>query len=190
MKSLGTLIVVCISLVVVGGAHAQNLDGISDISPTSLAKSHGATITSPIEAQRPAVDADIIRMAQTKLQLQPQKVAPSGPSQIIEGVTVPQKVAPSGRSQIIEGVTVRRNKATAQPGYILEKGPNNTVVARRIGGSPSTSVSLDCKCGSTGFCKTDSDADIAVCFKNPGVPCQTACNWANPLSSSGGLIAQ
>ena len=90
-------------------------------------------------------------------------------------------------------ITVLGNQLKAKPGYILEKGPNNTVVARQIGGAPGTSVTLQCLCGSTGFCKEDHAKDVAVCYKDALGPCQTKCAWkgANDASNtSGGLKVQ
>jgi len=102
----------------------------------------------------------------------------------------PAVVAPpvAGKS-----VTVRGNQLIAMPGYILEKGPGNTVVARRIDGAPSTNVTAKCECASTGFCKKDQEGSVAVCYKDPGGPCQTKCEWdkGSEISSpSGGLFAQ
>jgi hypothetical protein len=174
MKSLGTLIVVCISLVVVRGAHAHNLDGISDISPTSLAKSHGATITSPTEAQRPAVNADIIRMAQTKLQPQPQ----------------PQKIAPSGPSQIIEGVTVRRNKATAQEGYELKKSGSRFTVYRM--GTNLVGGTFVCYCPSDkGKCNLiQGDGQNLSCVNTKKGGCTEKCKLGTIITGDTGLFAQ
>ena len=67
-----------------------------------------------------------------------------------------------------KGITVRGNLLEAKPGYILEAGPNNQIMARRIGGSPGVSVSVTCVCegeGAVGECAHVKKGDVAYCLK-------------------------
>ncbi len=90
--------------------------------------------------------------------------------------------------------TVRGNQLIAKPGYILEKGSNNQISARRVGGAPGASfTSLNCSCDVIfgGLCKDiiSDDKTNAVCVIDPNNSCSGTCVWSRP-KSAGGLIIQ
>ena len=89
-------------------------------------------------------------------------------------------------------ITLRGNQLKAKPGYILEKGSNNQVSARRVGGSPGFSVTMDCSCADDkGKCHVNycEGCPIAVCSAKASEPCSSTCDWT-PVSAASGLKVQ
>ena len=85
-----------------------------------------------------------------------------------------------------EGAMIQGNRLTAAPGFVLQKGPNNTVSAKRAGGASSSS-SWSCSCkGTGGSCDGSATGDVAVCSKTPGSPCLGECQWKAGISGAAG----
>ncbi len=90
-----------------------------------------------------------------------------------------------GVSPKIEGVIVQGDQLRAAPGYVLEKGANNQMMARhKAGGGPTMSLNCGCVQG-TGSCHPTvsggfghgGPSDVAVCAKSPNGPCSGQCGW-------------
>lgn len=84
------------------------------------------------------------------------------------------------------GLIVQGNQLKAAPGYVLEKGPNNQVSARRMG--VDGGITKECRCtGGTGNCGVATSGPIAVCSISPSGPCNGSCTWEDPIPSTGGI---
>ncbi len=84
------------------------------------------------------------------------------------------------------GLTVQGNQLKAAPGYVLEKGPNNQVSAKRLG--VDGGITKECRCtGGTGNCGVATSGPVAVCSISPSGPCNGSCTWEDPLPSTGGI---
>lgn len=104
------------------------------------------------------------------------------PEMRIPGVVPGATLAPKP-----EGVIIQGNRLTAAPGFVLQKGPNNTVSAKRAGGASSGSWSCSCK-GTGGSCDGSSSGDVAVCSKSPSGPCVGECQWKLGVSGAVGRL--
>jgi len=81
---------------------------------------------------------------------------------------------------------VQGNQIKAAPGYVLEKGRNNRVAARKAGGGIESAI--DCKCeGGTGNCGLSHTDTIAVCSVSPSGPCSGTCKWGDAVKIGGTL---
>ncbi len=94
---------------------------------------------------------------------------------------VPRKGAPGSVAPKMEGLIMEGNQVKAMPGYVLEKGPNNQVTARRAGGGSGglgiTTVMCVCKSIELGgTCTTDVIGGEAKCYKGSG-NCSGTCAW-------------
>jgi hypothetical protein len=90
----------------------------------------------------------------------------------------------------VTGFAVQGNQLKAMTGYVLEKGPNNQVMARRAGGGGLGAISATCGCSKAGSCDASSSGDVAVCSKSAGNPCLGACEWSFPALGGGGIKMQ
>ena len=76
-----------------------------------------------------------------------------------------------------KGVMVQGNRLNAMPGYVLEKGQNNQVSAKRARGGGSAGTAT-CGCeGGTGECEISAQEGTAICSRSPGTPCNGTCAW-------------
>ena len=104
--------------------------------------------------------------------------APSGE---VQERAVPRTGAPGSLAPKMEGLIMEGNQVKAMPGYVLEKGPNNQVTARRAGGGSGglgiTTVMCVCKSIELGgTCTTDVIGGEAKCYKGSG-NCSGTCAW-------------
>jgi hypothetical protein len=93
----------------------------------------------------------------------------------------PRDPAPQSR----EGVVIQGNQLRAQPGYILQAGPNNQVTARKAGGGPGglgASASCGCDAGQ-GTCTLTVTGGTATCWKDSGNTCNGYCNFTTTQPS-------
>jgi hypothetical protein len=87
----------------------------------------------------------------------------------------------------LQGVIVQDNQLRAAPGFVLEKGANNQMMARqKAGGGDSLLLSCGCVQGTgncvpsisnTGFMTPSGPTDVAVCAKSANGPCSGQCGW-------------
>lgn len=81
-------------------------------------------------------------------------------------------------------VIVQGNQLRAAPGYVLEKGDNNRMVARQKAGGGR--MTLDCGCqGGTGSCGMEVSGDVAICHRGAVNPCSGTCGWTDVPSKVG-----
>jgi len=81
-----------------------------------------------------------------------------------------------------EGVVEQGNQLTAMPGYQLQKGPNNTVSAMRIGGG--LGFSGECACVGTGSCYEHEKDTTVSCISDTQTVCNGSCAWVNKQPNS------
>lgn len=86
-----------------------------------------------------------------------------------------------------EGLIVQGNKLKAMPGYVLKKGANNQVTARRRAGGDHPDHTLTCGCmGATGHCSVGWSDNQAWCFSSESKPCDGKCDWfVGPKTKAG-----
>jgi len=90
-----------------------------------------------------------------------------------------------------QGVII--NQLQAQPGYVFEAGPNNQVIARRVGSGPGgLGASASCGCtGTAGSCVLSVTGGFAVCSQDSDFSCNALCTFTTTQPSvSGGAIAR
>ena len=87
-----------------------------------------------------------------------------------------------------QGFIVQGDQLRAAPGYLLEKGANNQMTAKRkAGGAVTNETVMTCGCTSgTGMCMVVSKDDVAICSKYPQGPCNGKCEWSSGPPSKGG----
>ncbi len=101
-------------------------------------------------------------------------------------MTIPRVAPGATLAPKPKGATIQGNRLKAAPGYVLEKGSNNTMSVRRAAGGPSAgNWSCTCKNG-TGACSGSSSGDTAVCSKDPGNVCNGTCEWKLGVTGSAG----
>lgn len=145
----------------------------------------------------------------TTVQVQAGESSPSSaqPDQEIQDRAVPRMGIPNEQFEQVQppprmrqGFVRQGNTIMAQPGYVLEPGPNNQVTARIAGGSGGGqgATSLSCRCtGADGImfdktCTTTIIGSEANCVKGPGATCDAKCAWASITTgfSPGGKAMQ
>ena len=86
---------------------------------------------------------------------------------------VQERAVPSN----LEGVIVQGNQLRAMPGYVLERGVGNQVVARhKAGGGQDKTLNCGCR-GGEGECTIGWSDDLAFCFIRENNPCRGKCEW-------------
>jgi hypothetical protein len=103
----------------------------------------------------------------------------------VEERAVPQ-FGTSGKTGVTQGFVLQDSQIVAKPGYVLERRPDGSVVARQItSGGRGSSYKLDCTCPGKGGgdCVPSSSGDVAVCSKSASDPCRNECTWAPGLTS-------
>lgn len=109
-------------------------------------------------------------------------------SEDVKERAVPRTGRPGVVAPKTGGLIVQGNQLKATPGYVLEKGPNNQVSARRLG--VDGGITKECRCtGGTGNCGVGTSGPIAVCSISPSGPCNGSCTWEDPIPSTGGAKA-
>lgn len=120
--------------------------------------------------------------------------APSTPGdQGVEERAVPRIGSPGGlfpKTGVAQGFVLQGSQIIAKPGYVLERRPDGSVVARQATGAyRGLSSKFECNCPNTkdgrsqGTCEPSASGDIAVCSKSPGEPCRVDCGWKAGLTS-------
>ena len=88
-------------------------------------------------------------------------------------------------SRTSQGFVRQGNSIVAQPGYVLEQGPNNQVTVRIAGGSGAGqgAAGLQCSCVHSNIivgsetCTRTVIGNSATCTKGSGATCQDTCMW-------------
>jgi hypothetical protein len=119
------------------------------------------------------------------------------PSGNVQERTVPRMGPgrPGGSApQKAEGVVMKGNRLEALPGYVLQKGPNNQVMARRAGGGPGGGLgatTLACGCDTQdGTCTLLVQGGIATCDNTSGATCKGSCQFTTIITGIGGIHIQ
>jgi hypothetical protein len=76
----------------------------------------------------------------------------------------------------VPSMPIQGDQLRPAPGYLLEKGANNQMTAKRkAGGAVTNETLMTCGCTSgTGMCMVVSKDDVAICSKYPQGPLVTA----------------
>jgi hypothetical protein len=87
----------------------------------------------------------------------------------------------------MEGVVIQGNQIKALPGYVLQRGPNNSVTAMRSGGgSGAGETTLSCDCTAAGTCTVHTTGGFASCAKRAGDTCSGSCDFYTISTGVGG----
>ena len=112
-----------------------------------------------------------------------ERSAQSCPEEGVFTVAQAEGQPPSGEVQEravppnLEGVMVQGNQLRAMPGYVLERGVGNQVVARhKAGGGQDKTLNCGCR-GGEGECTIGWSEDQAFCFIRENNPCRGKCEW-------------
>jgi len=154
----------------------------------ALALALGLGVTISVQAGEPSTSS-----AQTDQEVQDRAVPRMAtPDAQFEQVQPPPKTR--------QGFVRQGNKIVAQPGYVLEPGPNNQVTARIAGGSGGGqgATSLSCRCVTSEGTMTEDTCSTAIigseahCGKGAGSTCEARCAWATIITgfSRGGKAMQ
>ena len=112
----------------------------------------------------------------------------SGPSWVLAGEQKKEgseDVKERGVSPTPQGVIMQGNQLKAAPGYVLEKGGGNQMIARQKAGG-GRMLTLDCGCqDGTGFCSLEVSGDVAICHRGASNPCSGTCGWTDVPSKAG-----
>jgi hypothetical protein len=85
---------------------------------------------------------------------------------------------------------LRRNQLRAKPGFVFERGFNNQLMARPVGGGGLGS-SANCSCSKEGNCDWSASGGVAICHQSTNLPCNGSCEWGFTAGGfSGGFIAR
>ncbi|HTN71142.1 MAG TPA: hypothetical protein VMO00_08630 [Methylomirabilota bacterium] len=116
------------------------------------------------------------------------KAAVTGQMQNVPAYASPQ-TSPTPGPQKFEGVTVQGNQIKTLPGYTLEKGPNNQLMARKAGGGLGAIPGCGCV-GGGGTCtvETSSSGTSGQCYKRKGDTCKGECTFSFSATGGGGAI--
>jgi hypothetical protein len=165
---------------------------LATFGSAALALALGLGVTISAQAGEPSTSS-----AQPDQEIQDRAVPRMGiPNAQFEQVQPLQPVQPPPRTR--QGFVLEGNKIVAQPGYVLEPGPNNQVTARIAGGSGGgQGATHSCQCVHNnivvGFetCTTTVIGTSATCEKGTGT-CQSNCMWTSSSTgfSRGGKAMQ
>ena len=101
------------------------------------------------------------------------RTAPEGP-----GKSVPPK---------LEGAVIQGKQLKALPGFVLQKGPKNQVMARRgAGGLFATNVT--CECMGEGTCRLIVTSGAAFCDKGTEGTCNGGCEFVTTTTAHGVIM--
>jgi hypothetical protein len=157
----------------------------------ALALALGLGVTISVQAGEPSTSS-----AQPDQEIQDRAVPRMGiPDAQFEQVQPLEQVQPPPRMR--QGFVRQGNTIVAQPGYVLEPGPNNQITARIAGGSGGgQGATHSCQCVHKEIvvpetCTTTVIGTTATCEKGTGT-CQSSCMWTSSSTgfSRGGKAMQ
>lgn len=147
------------------------------VAGAGSAETLGQTPTTSNEAtQQPCEEPGSFDVAAAKGQ--------QAPSEDVQDRAVPRTKVPGGAAPQTKGVVVEGNRLRALPGFVLESGPNNQVAVRRAGGLGATT--FQCSCSGNGTCTSHVGPDTALCYKDTGDTCNSACQFITTTKGFGG----
>ena len=110
--------------------------------------------------------------------------APSGG---VEERAVPRTGPGKSVPPKLEGTVIQGKELKALPGFVLQKGPKNQVMARRAGGGPGGlfATNVTCECMGEGTCRLIVTSSSAFCEKGAEGTCNGGCEFVTTTTAHG-----